>query len=131
LRRGLQGTASPVGFPELELPASVQQISSFPVGTNVFDGQLSVELGNDARAVVPGMSCQVTLVAYDKADALTVPAKAVFEDPQTGTRNTVYVKRGDGKPQPRKVSIGQKTDEKWEVLQGLAAGDEILLEKPE
>ena len=30
--------------------------------------------------MVPGMGCKLTLGVYDKKDAITVPAAAVFED---------------------------------------------------
>ena len=43
----------------------------------------------------------------------------------------VYVRRGDGQSEKRKVAIGQKTDQKWEVFEGLKEGDEILLKKPD
>ena len=37
----------------------------------------------------------------------------------------------ENKSEARKVGIGQKTDQTWEIVQGLNPGDEILLKKPE
>ena len=130
LSRGARGKAIPDGYPEMELAATVQQVSTFPIGKGIFDGHVQVALGDDSRPVVPGMGCKLNLVVYDKKDALTVPASAVFEDDADGKRNVVYVKREEGKPEARRVVIGQKTEKKWEIVQGLSENDEILLKKP-
>ncbi len=130
LQRGLKGKAIPAGYPDLELAATLDSVSPFPLNPGVFDGQVKVNLTDQAKPVVPGMSCKLTLVAYEKKDAITVPATAVFEDEAQGTRDIVYVKKADAAPEPRKVVIGQKTEQRWEVLQGLQVGEAILLTKP-
>ena len=71
------------------------------------------------------------MIAYEKKDAITVPAAAVFENPADGERNLVYVKTAEGKSEERKVVVGQKSDQTWEIVQGLTPGEEILLKKPE
>ena len=75
--------------------------------------------------------CKLTLVVYDKKNAITVPASAVFEDDADGKKDVVYVKVKEGKPQKRKVVVGQKTDKNWEITRGLKEGEEILLKKPD
>jgi multidrug efflux pump subunit AcrA (membrane-fusion protein) len=72
----------------------------------------------------------LTLVAYEKDDAITIPAAAVFADGD-GPRNVVYVAKADDESEKRIVEIGQKTEQKWEVLSGLEPGDKILLKKPD
>jgi HlyD family secretion protein len=131
LAKGMTGTAVPTGYPDMKLPATVEHVSPFPIGPGAFDGYVRVVLDDKAKPVVPGMACKLTFTAYEKKDALTVPAAAVFENPADGERNLVYVKTGADKSEQRKIVIGQKTDQTWEVLQGLSAGDEILLKKPE
>jgi multidrug resistance efflux pump len=131
LQTGVTGKAVPTGYPGLELPASIQQVSPVPVSSGTFDAQVQVALGDDAKAVVPGMGCQLTFVVYDKQDALTVPPAAVFEDEADGKRNVVYVKQQDAAPQKRKIVVGEKTEKKWEVLEGLQEGDVILMTKPD
>ncbi|MFW6170874.1 MAG: hypothetical protein ACODAD_10330, partial [Planctomycetota bacterium] len=126
-----QGTAVANGYPELELTASLRHLSQFPIGKETFDGQFQVILSDEAEAIVPAMSCKLTLVVYDKKDAITVPAKAVFQDDVDGKRDVVYVKRPEEGPEKRKIAIGRKTDKKWEVVRGLKAGEEILLNKPD
>ncbi len=131
LERGRKGTAVPAGYPDLKLDATVDFVSSFPIGMGIFDAQVKVNLGEQAKPVVPGMSCKLTLVAYDKQDAITVPAAAVFEDEAKGTRDIVFVKMGEATPEKRNVVIGQKTQQQWEVVEGLQVGEEILLSKPD
>ena len=131
LAKGLQGTAIPAGYPEMKLPSTVEHVSPFPIGPGIFDGYVRVTLDEKARPVVPGMACKLTLIAYEKKDAITVPAAAVFDNPADGERNLVYVKSGEDKSEERKVVIGQKTEQTWEIVQGLTPGEEILLKKPE
>ncbi len=131
LNKGLKGKAVPTGFPDLELEAVLEQVAPFPLNPGVFDGHAKVTLSEQAKPVVPGMNCKLTFVAYEKSDAIAVPASAVFEDDATHSRDIVYVKKGTEAPEKRKVVIGQKTPEKWEIVQGLQVGEEILLTKPD
>ncbi len=131
LAKGVAGTAIPAGYPEMKLPSVVEHVSPFPIGPGTFDGYVCVTLDEQAKPVVPGMACTLKLIAYEKQDALTVPAAAVFENPADGERNLVYVKTAADKPEERQVVVGQKSDQTWEILQGLQAGEEILLQKPE
>jgi len=131
LNRGLKGKATPNGFPQLELPVTLRQLSPLPVGGETFDGQFDVTLPETAKAIVPGMGCKLTLVIHDKADAITVPAKAVFENDADGQRNVVYVKREGSEPEKRNVVVGQRTEEKWEIVRGLSEGDQVLLKRPD
>ncbi len=132
LAKGLSGTATPVGYPDMKLPITVEHVSPFPIGPGTFDGYVRVELDDRVhRPVVPGMSCKLVVTAYETKDALTLPAAAVFEDPADGQQNLVYVKTGADTSQPRKVVVGQKSEQVWEIVQGLNPGDEILLKKPE
>lgn len=131
LARGTTGVATPTGFPDQKLPVAVEEVSAFPIAASTFDGTLRVTLDEQSKALVPGMTCKVALVAYDRADALTVPAAAVFPNTTDGERNVVYVKNAEGKPEARQVTVGQRADQQWEIVAGLNAGDEIFLKKPE
>jgi Cu(I)/Ag(I) efflux system membrane fusion protein len=54
--------------------------------------------------------------------ALSVPRTAVLS---TGERNLVFVKRPDGMLEPRLVTLGMASDDRIEILRGLAAGDTV------
>ena len=122
LAKGLHGTAIPAGYPDMKLPSVVEHVSPFPIGPGIFDGYVRVTLDEQAKPVVPGMACKLTVVAYEKKDALTVPAAAVFDNPADGERNLVYIKTAEGKSEERKVVVGQKAEQTWEILQGLDRG---------
>ena len=74
------------------------------------------------------MTCSLTLVAFDKPKALAVPLAAVF--PDANGKDFVYVAAGEGKHEQRPVSLGKRIGDKAEVLEGLKAGEEILMKKP-
>ena len=57
------------------------------------------------------------------APRLTVPLTAVLP---TGTRQLVFVNRGDGRFVPRDVQTGLRSDSLVEVVTGLKPGDEVI-----
>jgi len=131
LRQGLRGTAVPTGFPNMELSVAVQHVSRLPIATGMFDGHLQVVVGNEAESIVPGMNCKLTLVAYENNQAIAVPVTAVFKNEPMASVISVYVVDEKGNPTQRTVVVGQKTEKKWEIVKGLAAGETILLKKPD
>ena len=59
----------------------------------------------------------------DAGEVLAVPASAVIE---TGTRALAFVRRPDHHLEPREVRIGVRTDDWWQVLDGLTDGEEVV-----
>ena len=82
------------------------------------------------RRLMPGMTGEVRVLSYQKADALTIPPKAVQVDDQDPQKLFVYLVPKGGKAEKRFVTLGRRNDKQVEVLNGLADGDEILLERP-
>jgi hypothetical protein len=62
-------------------------------------------------------------IEYDLGEKLAVPEQAVLK---TGTRNIVFIAKPDGYFEPRDVKIGHKAQGYYEVLEGLAGGEEIV-----
>jgi hypothetical protein len=117
----------------LKLAGAVTRVEGIPSAPESFDAQIDVRFdGSEKRAaaIVPGMACTVKLVPYADRRALVVPAKAVFEEEMDEDSRYVFVAGKDGKPQKRPVVIGKKTDDKVEIIRGLAEQDEVLLERP-
>jgi Cu(I)/Ag(I) efflux system membrane fusion protein len=56
-------------------------------------------------------------------DRLVVPSDAVLD---TGTRQVVFVDKGEGSLEPREVKLGLKTDEYYIVKSGLSQGDKVV-----
>jgi multidrug efflux pump subunit AcrA (membrane-fusion protein) len=130
LREGLPGKAASVAYPDVSLPAKVFALAAVPAADGKFDVKISVETGEAAKALMPGMTCNVTLVAFNKADAIVVPASAVFADEAQPGQHYVYRVGADGSHQKAEVVVGQHNDKQMEIAQGLLEGDKILLEKP-
>jgi RND family efflux transporter MFP subunit len=81
-----------------------------------------LEVDNAGGALRPGMYATVELASAGRR-AVTVPVAAVLP---TGTRNIVFVNRGDGRFLPREVRVGQHGDSLVEILEGLQPGDEVV-----
>lgn len=128
LRTDIAGTAGSVAYPKLVLPAKLESVASVPTADGHFDVRVAVETGDEAKALLPGMTCHVTLVAYNIADAIAVPASAVFSD--DNRTHFVYRVGADGTHQKAAVTLGERTDDKVEIVQGLLEGDTILTERP-
>jgi RND family efflux transporter MFP subunit len=77
---------------------------------------------NPGLQLTPGMFVNLSLkVAMGKQ--LVIPASGVL---QSGTRQIVFVSRGDGYIEPREVQLGSRAGEDFIVLKGLKAGEEIV-----
>ncbi len=83
-----------------------------------------IELANPGLLLKPAMFAQVELAAGSGAVVLTVPDSAVID---SGTRRVVLVRRGEGRFEPREVTLGQRGDSLVEVLEGLRAGEEVVV----
>lgn len=81
-----------------------------------------IDVTNQDGRLRPGMYATV-VVALRGESTLTVPLEAVLP---TGTRNLVFVNRGDGTFLPREVLVGARGDSLIEIRQGLKAGDEVI-----
>jgi len=54
---------------------------------------------------------------------LAVPDSAVID---SGTRQVVLLKKGEGRFEPRAVKVGLLSDGYYPVLEGMADGDEVV-----
>ncbi|HEX9486984.1 MAG TPA: efflux RND transporter periplasmic adaptor subunit [Gemmatimonadales bacterium] len=81
-----------------------------------------VEVDNPGLALQPGMYAAAELLPAGRR-ALSVPLAAVLP---TGTRDVVFVNRGDGRFLPREVRVGVRGDSLIEIVQGLKPGDEVV-----
>ena len=124
----LSGTATPTGYPDLRLHATLDTTSDIPISPGSFEARLNVDLKEGTKLLVPGMSCKVKLTPYLKQDALTVPPSAVVTDELDDQKQTVEVLEKDGTTKSRPVTIGRKTDKLVEILKGLSEGEQVVIE---
>jgi Cu(I)/Ag(I) efflux system membrane fusion protein len=81
-----------------------------------------VEVPNRDGRLRPGMFVTARLASVG-TPRLSVPLQAVLP---TGTRDIVFVNRGDGTFIPREVRVGARSDSLVEVVEGLKSGDEVV-----
>lgn len=130
LRGRVRGAAVPAGFPDLELPISLERAPFVPEGRGTFSARFRVEGDLDSAPIVPGMTCKLRLVSYEKKRALAVPAQAIFRPEERGGSPYVFLRKPDGSIERREVRAGRRSGDSVEILSGLEEGDEVLLEKP-
>jgi membrane fusion protein, copper/silver efflux system len=85
--------------------------------------RVRIQMANGDGRLKPGMYATLTMAVNGGRSALTVPRGAVLS---TGERNLVFVRRADGRLEPRIVTIGSTGDERIEILQGLASGETVV-----
>jgi RND family efflux transporter MFP subunit len=85
--------------------------------------KLRLEFDNPALELKPEMFADVQLDA-DLGERLAIPDSAVLA---SGTRNIVFVAHADGLFEPREVRLGIRLPDQVEVLDGLAAGDTVVV----
>jgi len=86
--------------------------------------QMRAELPNPGRVLLPGQYVRVRVVAGTQ-QAIVVPQTAVL---QNETGRFVWVAGGDGKAVPRNIRAGQWLGGDWVVLDGLKAGDTVIVD---
>ena len=84
--------------------------------------RVRVELANASRKLKPGMYATIWFSSAAER-VLSVPRSALLS---TGKRDLVFVRNADGTLQPRDVVLGFATDDRVQVLRGLAPGETIV-----
>lgn len=83
--------------------------------------RVRLEFANPGLKLMPGMFVNVSL-ELPMGRHEVIPASGVL---QTGTRQIVFVDRGEGNLEPREVKLGARVGDDYIVLQGLKAGERI------
>ncbi|MEW6714443.1 MAG: efflux RND transporter periplasmic adaptor subunit [Nitrospirota bacterium] len=78
-------------------------------------------IANSSAQLKPQMFTNVE-IKIDMGKKLAIPDDAVID---TGTRQIIYVDKGEGYFEAREVHIGLKADRMTEVLHGLEAGEKV------
>ncbi len=84
--------------------------------------KVRLEFSNPDEVLKPGMYAEAFL-ERPLGRVLTVPDSAVLT---TGTRCIVFVAKGNGRFEPREVSVGPKVDSYYEVRGGIQAGEDVV-----
>jgi len=127
LKVGQKITVTTNAYPDKEFEATISFIDP-RLNTQSRTVSVRATLNNSAGLFKPGMfvSSKVQMSENaDKQEQISVPASAVL---WTGNRSLVYVKTNPDEPifEMREVSLGAKNGDRYQILEGLENGDEIV-----
>ena len=86
---------------------------------------LRAEVPNPQGLLLPGMYVRVRLEQAQAEAGIVVPQQAVTRG---STGDSVMVVSADGKVAPRPVKVGSSVDGQWVVLDGLKAGEQVMVD---
>ncbi|GHJ49131.1 RND transporter [Catellatospora sp. TT07R-123] len=129
VRTGIAAEAELDAAPGTAYPATVTAIDVLPTpnsrGAVAYRVHLSLAaLPSGAPEPRPGMSAVVRLQVREAADAVTVPASAVFT---SDGHDTVWVRAADGTAQRRTVTVGVSGMDTLQITAGLTEGEQVVV----
>ena len=80
---------------------------------------------NAGGELLPGLYVRVQLEQAQATNAITLPQQAVT---RTAQGDTVMVVGADGKVAQRSVKLGSSKGAQWVVLDGLKAGEQVMVD---
>jgi cobalt-zinc-cadmium efflux system membrane fusion protein len=86
--------------------------------------RLRVTVSNPDRILKPEMFAMVHVYAPSVQDVLMLPLAAVQQD---GAGKMVFVRQGDDRFEPRRVTVGDEQGEQVVVLTGVREGEEVVV----
>jgi membrane fusion protein (multidrug efflux system) len=86
---------------------------------------LRARVPNPQGQLLPGLYVRVRLEQAQATAAVTLPQQAVTRSPRG---DTVMVVSAEGKVAPRPVKLGPPQGNQWVVLDGLAAGEQVMVD---
>ncbi len=132
VRVGLPARVHIDALPGRVFTGEVAKIAPLPDATSMFMNpdlkvyNTEIHLQGADKALRPGMSCTVEIVAAHYPEALYVPVHAVVRH---GNQPVAYVhKHHEFVPQP--IEIGLDNNRMVHVLNGISSGDVVLLNPP-
>jgi multidrug efflux pump subunit AcrA (membrane-fusion protein) len=127
ISRGQPATFAVDAYPARDFSGRVAAI--YPTATiqdNVVKYVVALDIADDSSGLLrPEMTASVR-ITLEPRTVLAIPARAIRRD---GSRNVVLV-RGDDGDVVRPVRIGWREGSWIEILEGLQAGDAVLLDPP-
>jgi HlyD family secretion protein len=127
LKTGDTATVVPTDTSAEEMHGQVTLLSraSDPTNRTV---EVWVTLGNGDGKLRANGAAQVTIAANSKTDAIVVPASAVTLEASNATEGTVMVVDDQNVAHETKVTIGIRTQDEVEIVEGLKGGETVVIE---
>ena len=122
VRRGMNVGVTFDAFPDESFSGRITRIRpAVDVASRTFEAEVTV--ANPAGRIMPGMFARAE-IELGTNERVVVPDRAIVK--QSGSANKyVYVYR-DGKVDYRRVELGQRIDDSYELLSGINDGDTVV-----
>lgn len=124
IKKGMSVDVELDAIPEKKFEGKISRIT--PVidpQTRTFEVELTV--ANAKEEIKPGMYARATM-SYGSRKNIVVPDRAIVKMMGSGDR-FIYVLKADGTVSYQKVELGRRMNDKFEVLSGIADGDEVVV----
>lgn len=127
VKTGDTATVAPTDTSAEEMHGQVTLLShsSDPTNRSV---EVWVTLGNGDGKLRANGAAQVTIAANSKTDAIVVPASAVSLKTSNANEGTVMVVDNQNVAHETKVTIGIRTPDTIEIVEGLKGGETVVVE---
>ncbi|ATU94477.1 efflux RND transporter periplasmic adaptor subunit [Phyllobacterium zundukense] len=86
--------------------------------------RVRVELANPDGILRPDMYVEAEIATGTEMPVTAVPASAVID---SGTRQVVLIDKGEGRFEPRVVTVGRRGTDYVEIREGIAPGDDVVV----
>ena len=124
IKKGMSVDVELDALPEKKFEGKVSRITPLiDPQTRTFEVELTV--ANGKEEIKPGMYARATM-SYGSRKNVVVPDRAVVKMMGSGER-FIYVLKADGTVSYQKVELGRRMNDKFEVLSGVADGDEVVV----
>jgi len=94
------------------------------VGAETRTTRVRIEIPNPDGVLLPNMYAEVEIASGGEEPVVTVSDSAVID---TGTRQVVILDRGEGRFEPREVTIGRRGRGMAEIRDGVNEGDRVVV----
>lgn len=123
IRVGQSAQVNFVAFPERSFSGKVDFLyPALNAGTRT--GRVRIVLPNPDGLLRQDMYTSVSIASAAGVPALAVPESAIID---SGTRQLVLVARGGGRFEPRAVQVGVRSNGSAQILDGLKAGERVVV----
>jgi membrane fusion protein, copper/silver efflux system len=120
---GQSATIRAHSFPGREFTGKIEVV--YPeINKETRTARLRVALPNPDELLLHDMYVDAEIAIGSNATVLAVPESAVMD---TGSRQAVFVDKGEGRLEPRAVKLGQRGDGYVEIRDGITDGEPVVV----
>ena len=123
IKKGMTVDVELDALPEQKFEGKVSRITPM-IDPQTRTFEVEVTVANGKELIKPGMYARV-IMNYGTRQSVVVPDLAVVKQLGSGNRY-IYVYKADGTVAYQKVELGRRMNDKYEILSGIADGDEVV-----